>query len=65
MAHNWIERERKLTVRRKHRKQSGRFKDKENRDKGTGRQRKLYNHIRRFREEDEPLHDEQGEYNDE
>ncbi len=59
MAHNWTERDRKLTVRAKRRKQSGRFKDKENRDKVTSKQRKLYNQIRRLKEDDELSYDEE------
>ena len=65
MAHNWIERDRKLTGRAKRRRQSGQFKDRDNRNKVTGKQKKLYNQIRRIKEDDETLYDEEGDYNGE
>jgi len=63
MAYKWIERERKLTVRAKRKKQDGKFRDKENRNKITGKQRKIYNEVRRLRDFDNTYNDLGGNDN--
>ncbi len=57
MAANWSKRERKLSVKATVKKMGRMFKQKETRDKTRGKQRKIYNRLRRLREDDENISD--------
>ena len=60
MGNRWAERDRKLSTRLERKKMGGRFKQKEVRNKARGRQRKLWNTIRKFHD-DELDYDSTGE----
>ena len=64
MEDSWIRRDKKVSTRRKRKQMGGRFKDKEERSKLRGKQRKLFNQIRRLRNGDTIFEGNEGEDND-
>ena len=63
MEDSWTRRDKKVAVRSKHKKMGGKFKQKEERDKGKGKQRKVFNQIRRIRSGDDMFDETEGEDN--
>lgn len=64
MEDSWIRRDRKVSIRRKHRQMAGKFKPKEERSKLRGKQRKLFNQIRKLRNGEDTFEDNGGEDNE-
>jgi|TARA_R110000824_G_scaffold250617_1_gene439367 hypothetical protein len=60
MEDSWTQRDRKVATRRRRKEMGGKFKDKEERDKVRGKQRKIFNQIRRHQNGDDTHEDTEG-----